>query len=67
MATSTPTATASVGPTPAPTLPALPDPVTAGPLPKGLTPRLRDVKDDLPAGYADGCLGFDEEESGDCV
>ncbi|MFN8519505.1 MAG: SGNH hydrolase domain-containing protein [Chloroflexota bacterium] len=55
-------------PTPAPTLPALPDPVTSGALPSGLTPRLRDVKDDLPAGYADGChLGFDDEASGDCV
>jgi hypothetical protein len=57
-----------VPPTPTPTLPALPDPVTTGALPSGLTPRLRDVKDDLPAGYADGChLGFDDEASGDCV
>lgn len=26
------------------------------------------MKDDLPAGYSDGChLGFDDEESGDCI
>ena len=55
-------------PSPAPSLPPIPDPVTAGPVPKGLTPRLKDVKDDLPESYADGChLGFDEEQSGDCV
>jgi hypothetical protein len=51
-----------------PTFPPLADPVTAGPLPGDLSPRLRDVKDDLPDGYADGChLGFDEEQSGECV
>jgi peptidoglycan/LPS O-acetylase OafA/YrhL len=67
-ATTAPTAAASIAPTPAPTLAPLPDPVTSGPLPQGLTPRLRDIKADLPAGYADGCrLGFDDEESGDCV
>ena len=37
-------------------------------MPKGLTPRLKDVKDDLPESYADGChLGFDEEQPGECV
>jgi hypothetical protein len=42
--------------------------VTEGALPSGLSPRLRDVKDDLPASYADGChLGFDDEVSGDCI
>lgn len=42
--------------------------MTAGPVPKDLTPRLKDVKDDLPESYADGChLGFDEEQSADCV
>jgi len=42
--------------------------VTAGPLPAGLSPRLRDVQDDLPDSYSDGChLGFDEERSGDCA
>ncbi len=42
--------------------------MTSGPVPKGLTPRLKDVKDDLPASYGDGChLGFDEERSGECV
>ena len=51
-----------------PSLPPLLDPVTAGPVPKDLSPRLKDVKDDLPESYADGChLGFDEEQSGDCV
>jgi len=55
-------------PTPAPTLQPLADPVLSGPLPRGLQPRLRDVKDDLPAGYADDChLGFDDDRSGDCV
>jgi hypothetical protein len=42
--------------------------VITGALPGGLSPRLRDVKDDLPAGYADDChLGFDEETSDECV
>ena len=42
--------------------------MTAGPVPNGLSPRLKDVKDDLPETYADGChLGFDEEQSGECV
>jgi hypothetical protein len=42
--------------------------VTAGALPPGLSPRLRDVRDDLPTSYADGChLGFDDESSGECV
>jgi hypothetical protein len=55
-------------PTPLPTLTPLADPLVAGALPSGLSPRLRDVKDDLPAGYADDChLGFDEETSGECV
>jgi peptidoglycan/LPS O-acetylase OafA/YrhL len=55
-------------PPPAPTVPPLADPVIAGPLPAGLSPRLRDVKDDLPASYADGChLGFDAEASAECA
>jgi hypothetical protein len=42
--------------------------VTAGALPDGLSPRLRDVEADLPASYDDGChRGFDEERSGDCI
>ncbi len=66
--TTAPPPSSSPVPTTEPTLAPLADPVTAGALPKGLTPRLRDVKEDLPAGYADGChLGFDDERSGDCV
>jgi hypothetical protein len=70
--TAPPTAISSDPPTAAPTSPpellAIADPVTAGPLPGGLSPRLREVEKDLPAGYADDChLDFDPERSGECV
>ncbi len=53
---------------PAPSLTPIADPVTSGPVPKGLDPKLKDVAADLPEGYADGChLGFDDTESGPCI
>jgi len=37
-------------------------------VPGGLSPRLKDIANDLPESYADGChLGFDPVQSGDCV
>ncbi len=53
--TDAPSAPPTAAPTPEVTLAPLADAVVAGPLPRGLRPRLRDVRDDLPAGYADDC------------
>jgi hypothetical protein len=51
-----------------PTLPAVPDPVTAGAVPRDLSPRLSDVKGDLPPSYADGChQDYDGQAVGECV